>query len=300
MTRQTFWFSGDSAGEADASPATEFAGLRGYREGEEVSIVGAEAHHATVKRLRLGEVVDVVDGLGWRVGAEVVAAQNSRLRLRLLADAVADPVPPLRLTLIQALAKEKRDLQALESAVEMGAWRVIPWGATRSVSRWDTVSKRAKGREKWRNLAVSAMKQSRQARLAEVSEYLESGGDIVPEPQGAETRSVKSAANTIFSEVEAMVQGGTAVFVLHEVATEHLAQMLIPLARAGQTPEDIAVIVGPEGGITAPELTAFTAAGALPALLGPTVLRCSSAGPAALAVIQSQLGSWRGMPPESR
>lgn len=300
MTRQTFWFSGDSAGEADASPATEFAGLRGYRKGEEISIVGAEAHHATVKRLRLGEVVDVVDGLGWRAGAEVVAAQNSRLRLRLLADAVADPVPPLRLTLIQALAKEKRDLQALESAVEMGAWRVIPWGATRSVSRWDTVTKRAKGREKWRNLAVSAMKQSRQARLAEVSEYLESGGDIVPEPQGVETQSVKPAANTIFSEVEAMVQGGTAVFVLHEVATEHLAQMLIPLAQAGQTPEAIAVIVGPEGGITAPELMAFAAAGARPALLGPTVLRCSSAGPAALAVIQSQLGSWRGTPPESR
>lgn len=90
-----------------------------------------------------------------------------------------------------------------------------------------------------------------------------------------------------------MVRGGAAVFVLHEVAEEHLADMLVPLAQPGQTPGEIVVIVGPEGGITGPELAAFVEAGASPALLGPTVLRCSSAGPAALAVIQSWLGSWR-------
>ena len=290
MTRQAFWFSGETAGETGGSLAANFTGLDGYREGEEVSIVGSEAHHATVKRLRLGEVVDVVDGLGRRAGAEVIAATNSGLQLRLIEDAVLDPQPALRITLIQALAKEKRDMQALESAVEMGAWRVIPWGATRSVSRWDTVPKRAKGREKWRNLAVSAMKQSRQARLAEVSE---SGVDISSERHGGEARWARPVVKTVFSEVEAMVKGGAAVFVLHEVAEEHLADMLVPLAQPGQTPEDIVVIVGPEGGITVPELAAFVEAGARPALLGPTVLRCSSAGPAALAVIQSWLGSWR-------
>ena len=300
MTRQAFWFSGETAGETSGSLAANFTGLDGYLEGEEVSIVGAEAHHATVKRLRLGEVVDVVDGLGRRAGAEVVAVGNSGLRLRLIEDAVLDPEPTLRITLIQALAKEKRDMQALESAAEMGVWRVIPWGATRSVSRWDTVPKRAKGREKWRNLAVSAMKQSRQARLAEVSEYLESGVDISPGQHGSEARWAWPVVKTVFSEVEALVKGGAVVFVLHEVAEEHLADLLVPLAQPEQIPEEIVVIVGPEGGITVPELAAFVEAGARPALLGPTVLRCSSAGPAALAVIQSRLGSWRATPVESR
>ena len=294
MTRQVYWFSGESTGETGGSLAATFSGLDGYRAGAEVSIVGAEAHHATVKRLRSGEIVDVVDGLGRRAGAEVIAAANSGLQLRLIEDAVLDPEPTPRITLIQALAKEKRDLQALESAVEMGVWQVIPWGATRSVSRWDTVPKRVKGREKWLNLAVSAMKQSRQARLAGVSEYLDSGVDMSPGYSEMAAQGEHLGSKTVFSEVEAMVRGGAEVFVLHEVAEEHLADRLVPLAQPGQTPQDIVVIVGPEGGITDLELEAFMAAGAHPVLLGPTVLRCSSAGPAAIAVIQSRLGTWRG------
>lgn len=294
MTRQVYWFSGESTGETGGSLAATFSGLDGYRAGEEVSIVGAEAHHATVKRLRSGEIVDVVDGLGRRAGAEVIAAANSGLQLRLIEDAVLEPEPTPRITLIQALAKEKRDLQALESAVEMGVWQVIPWGATRSVSRWDTVPKRVKGREKWLNLAVSAMKQSRQAKLAGVSEYLDSGVDMSPGHREMAAQGEHSGSKTVFSEVEAMVRGGAEVFVLHEVAEEHLADRLVPLAPPGQTPQDIVVIVGPEGGITDLELEAFMAAGARPVLLGPTVLRCSSAGPAAIAVIQSRLGTWRG------
>lgn len=294
MTRQVYWFSGESTGETGGSLTATFSGLDGYRAGAEVSIVGAEAHHATVKRLRSGEIVDVVDGLGRRAGAEVIAAANSGLQLRLIEDAVLDPEPTPRITLIQALAKEKRDLQALESAVEMGVWQVIPWGATRSVSRWDTVPKRVKGREKWLNLAVSAMKQSRQARLAGVSEYLDSGVDMSPGHREMAAQGEHSGSKTVFSEVEAMVRGGAEVFVLHEVAEEHLADRLVPLAQPGQTPQDIVVIVGPEGGITVLELEAFMAAGAHPVLLGPTVLRCSSAGPAAIAVIQSRLGTWRG------
>jgi len=74
--------------------------------------------------------------------------------------------------------------------------------------------------------------------------------------------------------------------VLHEDATSPLAGHGIPAAG------DVLVVVGPEGGITPDELAAFEAAGAEAVRLGPSVLRSSSAGPAALAVL-SAAGRWR-------
>jgi 16S rRNA (uracil1498-N3)-methyltransferase len=52
------------------------------------------------------------------------------------------------------------------------------------------------------------------------------------------------------------------------------------------------VVVGPEGGVTEEELTRFHAAGATPVLLGPTVLRTSTAGVAAAAVLLTRTGRW--------
>jgi 16S rRNA (uracil1498-N3)-methyltransferase len=55
---------------------------------------------------------------------------------------------------------------------------------------------------------------------------------------------------------------------------------------------DIVLVVGPEGGIAEEEFAALTAAGARRVRLGPTVLRTSTAGPAAIAVLSATLGRW--------
>lgn len=281
MTRPVFWVGGQVL--HDPAPAVCLSEIA---PGTEVVLDDEEAHHATVKRLRLGEEVDVVDGQGWRVTA-VVTKLDRKVCLRVSQAAIREAPPALRLTLIQALAKEKRDMQALESACEIGVRLVVPWGATRSVSRWDAVPKRAKGREKWRNLAVSAMKQSRQSWVAQIGEYVESGVDI--------TRSdaPSSGEQTVFACVERIIAEGGTVFVLHESATHHLTSWLSDLSPEGLSQAEIGVVVGPEGGITDAELEGFRAAGARVALLGPTVLRCSTAGPAALAVIQAFCGTWK-------
>ena len=69
--------------------------------------------------------------------------------------------------------------------------------------------------------------------------------------------------------------------VLHEEATDRFAGLIAP------TSGDVVVVIGPEGGISPDELAAFDAAGATAYRLGETVLRTSTAGTAALAVLMA-------------
>jgi 16S rRNA (uracil1498-N3)-methyltransferase len=82
------------------------------------------------------------------------------------------------------------------------------------------------------------------------------------------------------------VRDSAMALVLHEDATEPLATVELPTAG------DVLVVVGPEGGISGRELEALVDAGARPVRLGPTILRSSSAGPAALAVLLAR-SRWR-------
>lgn len=264
------------------------ADLAGVRPGSDVHVTGPEAHHAaTVRRIRTGEEVDLVDGDGRRVTGTVTVAAKDRLTVA--ASAVTDePAPTPGLVLVQALAKGGRDEQAVESATELGVDRVVPWQADRSVSRWD--GKAAKGRARWTAVAGSAAKQARRARVPHVEDVVDSRGLA---------QAVAAAASGVDAEPGAGAASGakerTAVLVLHESATRRLAALLESWSDAGATASDLGevwIVVGPEGGITDAELAALTDAGATPVLLGPHVLRSSSAGPAAIAALSLALNRW--------
>lgn len=253
---------------------------RSLGEGDVVELRGEEAHHIAVKRLRHGESVQVVDGLGWRAPARLVEVQKGRepwatLELQGSPQTEAASSTGPTLTLIQGLAKDKRDEQALEMACEIGAGCVVPWPAWRSVGTWDSPQKIQRGLQRWFQIALSAMKQSRQSRLAQI-----------------DSRLVSHSSDLAGMVGEILGRGGT-VFVLHEDASyQGVSALSAQLSSLEQCPE-IAVVVGPEGGITPAELEALRQAGARLALLGPSVLRTSSAGPAALAIIQALVGTWR-------
>jgi 16S rRNA (uracil1498-N3)-methyltransferase len=74
--------------------------------------------------------------------------------------------------------------------------------------------------------------------------------------------------------------------MLHEAATTPISSAAVPAAG------DVVVVVGPEGGLSPEELSAFAGAGATAYRLGPTVLRTSTAGPAALAVLLARTERW--------
>ena len=235
--------------------------LAGTTPGAAVMLDGPEGRHAaTVRRIGPGEQVLLSDGVGARVTCDVVAAGKADLQLTVL-DVRRMPEPQPRFVLVQALAKGDRDEQAVEAATECGVDEVVPWQAARSIVQWRG-ERGDKARRKWESTVLAAAKQSRRARVPVVGEL---------------------ATTKVLAE---RVAGAAAAYVLHEDAARALATQ--PLPAEG----DLVLVVGPEGGITPEEVAALEAAGAVTVRLGDTVLRSSSAGPAALAVL-SAAGRWR-------
>ncbi|WP_407317363.1 16S rRNA (uracil(1498)-N(3))-methyltransferase [Isoptericola halotolerans] len=236
---------------------------------------GDEGRHAgVVQRRGPGETLDVVDGAGTRLRGVVTAVEREVVHLRIEARD-EEPSPGVVLTLVQALAKGDRDHLAVEAAVEVGVDAVVPWQADRSVVVWRG-ARAARSRAKWESTVRSAVKQARRAWLPLVAAHLTS------RQLAALTRDVVGA--------------GGAVVVLHEEATTALADVTLPAPvepGSGVVPAELLVVVGPEGGIGGDELASFTAAGAVAARLGPHVLRTSTAGPVAVALLSERLGRWR-------
>jgi 16S rRNA (uracil1498-N3)-methyltransferase len=220
----------------------------------ELLVDGAEGRHAVdVLRLTAGERVRVGDGRGTVADGEVLTAGPDGLRVRVASRAEVPPPDP-EFVLVQALPKGDRGPLAVDLATELGVDRIVPWPAARCVTRWreDRVDK---GLARWRAAARAATKQARRARLPEVTDPMS-------------TR-----------QVCALLADADLALVLHERARGSLAAVEVP--RSGT----IAVVVGPEGGLTDGETLAFRAAGADVVRLGAEVLRTSTAGAAALAAL---------------
>lgn len=225
--------------------------------GSRVVVTGDEARHAaTVARVRVGERIAIGDGAGFVVRGPVVEASAAELAIE-VDEVRHDPEPEPPLWLAQALAKGDRDELAIQAATELGVAGVIPWSAERSVSRWEG-AKAAKGRERWTSIVREATKQAVRSRIPEV----------------------ESLATTA-----ELAQLPGRILVLDPLGDTALTAL--PLGR-----ERLTLVVGPEGGITPREFDALVAAGAVRVRLGPEVLRTSTAGPAAIAVLNARLGRW--------
>ncbi len=232
-------------------------------DGSSFTLDGPEGHHAAnVQRLRVGERLILADGRGGTAVAEVAAVGKGTVRVTVGRREHVEAADP-RLVVVQGIAKGDRGELAVQAMTEAGVDEIIPWAAARSVAQWRG-DRGYKARDKWASTAREAAKQARRPWLPVVA------GD-----PDCSTR-----------QVAARLSGAAAALVLHEEATERLTAVSLPPAG------EIVLVVGPEGGIGDVELDAFRAAGAVPVRLGDAVLRTSTAGVAALAVLSARLGRW--------
>jgi 16S rRNA (uracil1498-N3)-methyltransferase len=218
-----------------------------------VHVTGDEARHAiSVARMRVGETISVGDGKGLIVEGAVASIAAGDLAVE-VRRLRREERPTPELWLAQALAKGDRDELAIQAATELGVSGVIPWQAERSVSRWEG-PKAAKGRERWQSIVREASKQSIRAWVPDVTEVTGS---------------------------KAFAQATGLVLVLEPTASDRLSDVAL-----GEH-DRITLVVGPEGGVSPAELGIGR-----PVRLGAEVLRTSTAGPAALAVLNARLGRW--------
>jgi 16S rRNA (uracil1498-N3)-methyltransferase len=229
--------------------------------GPVVTLTGTEGHHAAVvRRLRVGERADVTDGAGTLAEGVVISVAKDSVTIDVRALHTVPPPEP-RLAVAQALPKGDRGELAVELMTEVGVDAIIPWSAERSITRWQA-ERGEKALGKWRSTAREAAKQSRRPWLPEVAELATTA---------ALAKHAATAALAIVLEADAAAK-------LHE----------LPLPERGE----LLLIVGPEGGISPAERATLREADAIEARLGPTVLRTSTAGAAAAAILLSRAARW--------
>ncbi|MDQ0601820.1 16S rRNA (uracil1498-N3)-methyltransferase [Streptomyces canus] len=223
---------------------------------------GPEGRHAvSVKRLQPGEEVVLTDGAGRYAVCDVIGTEGKDRLIVHMTSVSEEPAESPRVTVVQALPKGDRGELAVETMTETGVDAIVPWQASRCITQWKG-DRGLKALTKWRSTAREAGKQSRRFRFPEVADLATS------------------------KQVAALLAEADFAAVLHESGDEPLATVELPAEG------DIVLVVGPEGGVSPEELALFEEAGAKPYVLGRTVLRTSTAGTAATAVLLARTGRW--------
>jgi 16S rRNA (uracil1498-N3)-methyltransferase len=225
--------------------------------GSQVTVRGPEAHHlAAVLRLRPGDQFIAFDGSGREHTVRLTAVTETEAAGEIL-ESREGMTAPLRVALVQGVPKGTKMDLVVRMGTELGIAEFVPARAARSVAG------SAHRVERWRRIAQEAATQSRRADVPLVRE---------PAP---------------FPDAVQRVSGAELMVVLWE---GERSQTLADVLRDRATPAQAALIIGPEGGLEHAEVEQAAAAGAVPATLGPLILRTETAGLAAAAMLFYEFG----------
>lgn len=223
------------------------------------------AHVARVLRMKTGEHVQLIAAEKLYEG--VLETVNERETAVQVAVALPSPEAVTRVMLVQGLPKHDKMEWIIQKATELGVWDILPVEMERSVARLD--GKEEKKRERWARIAAEAAKQSGRAHVPEIH-----------------------SAHTLPQATEILATGAfDAVFLAWEEEGERLlSTALSELLARKSIPASIALIIGPEGGVSPAEAEQLMTMGAISVSLGRRILRTETAGLCALAVTMCALG----------
>ncbi|MFN0063603.1 MAG: RsmE family RNA methyltransferase [Myxococcaceae bacterium] len=227
-------------------------------------VLEGDAFHyvARVLRANVGDTLEVFDGHGRSFPARVSAADPTRLSL--ILDTPTQSQPGREVFVVQGLPKGERLDDVLQKGTELGAAGFLPFSAERSVVQLK--GDRAQTRHvRWMRIVTEAAKQCRRA--------------DVPAVHPVQTLSL--AIDTLPPQ--------TQIWVLDEEETTRSLASVVRVLRAEQP---LALVVGPEGGLTRSEVGLLVGRGAQTLTLGGTILRTETAAAAVLAVMGYVDGRW--------
>ena len=238
------------------------------------AITGEQAAHLSrVLRAQPGQVYDIVAN-GFLHRAEVAAVSDNEVNFVLHEELESDAALPIHLLL--AVFKFDHFEWAIEKATELGVARITPILARRTEKHLGlTAAKRA---ERWRRIALESAKQSRRTDVPEIAD---------PSPLAAALASEAAPVRILLSETEEIV-------TLAEALRTHVSltsQLHHDGFDVNHEPASFRMdlAIGPEGGWTPEEMSAFTEHNWTPVTLGPRILRAETAAIAAIAIAGSYL-----------
>ena len=217
-------------------------------------------HYLTrVLRLSKGATVILFNGDGKDYPAEITETRSQRVLVRIMGEHAAGNESPLKITLVQAVCRGERMDYALQKATELGVFCIQPLITRRVEVRLDA-SRQTKRMTHWQNVVISACEQSGRACVPEVKAPLS-----LPDWVTVADQSPRLILDPLSGNKLSGVSAGEAC---------------------------ISILIGPEGGFTDDEMELARQHGVAAVSLGPRVLRTETAGPAAIAVLQSKLGDF--------
>lgn len=230
-------------------------------EGDLLTVTGDDARHiGRSLRMRPGEELTLCDTCGTDCRCVVEEINDSAVLVRVVERRPSDTEPTVSVTLYQGYPKGDKLDTVIEKAVELGVSRIVPVLTERSVARPDDKSA-ARKLERWQRRALEAAKQCGRGRIPQV------------EPMIA------------FSALPDRIKAhGTALFC-YELGGQPMSGLV------GGDTSDVAIFIGPEGGISSAEAQALLDAGAVPATLGKRILRTETAPLAAITAVMLLTGN---------
>ena len=226
--------------------------------GQSCSLQGSAANHVMrVLRLRDGDVLTLFDGRGGEYGARIVGFRKDSVQVQVQEHRDVERESALTLTLAQGVSRGERMDWVMQKATELGVTRIIPVITERTMVKLDERQSERKI-EHWRAIVIAACEQSGRNRVPEVS-----------------------APCAYYEVIRALDPGATRV-LLSPTGTLSARD----LAQSGH----IAMLIGPEGGLSDNEQEAAISAGFQQVRMGPRILRTETAAIAALAALQHDFG----------
>ncbi len=222
---------------------------------------GPDANHMiNVLRLTVGERVVLFDGAGREYEAVIAKIASGEVRLSIVACRQSRSESTIRITVAQGFLKEKKMDRLVRPLTELGINRWIPFFAARSVSRPDA-RRLAHRVTRWQKIALESLKQCRRGRPPLIETVADFGQML--------RHAGKTDVKLVFWEK---------------------ADTALVKAACGGASRDLFVILGPEGGLTAEEVTQARQAGFQSVSLGPRILRAETATVAAATLVQYLFG----------
>ena len=217
----------------------------------------------TVLRMREGDPLLIFNGTDWEYEAVIRRRTAEGMELEITGRRVL-PASEIHVTLCQAVPKVEKMDGIIRHATELGAERIVPFLAERSVPRWQAEQLPRK-RERWQKIAVEASRQCGRPDIPEI-------GEIV----------------TFERMLRDVPESDLRLIPWEEETKTGIREILRDPARSGM--KEFVLVIGPEGGFSAGEIELARKAGFLSVSLGKRVLRVETASLAVLAVLQYEKG----------